>query len=71
MPPVPGAALARLDGCAGGQDGRTEHGAALPIAAGVGAWSLRFGAGRCDAFAAGGDRDDQRATSSGRTRPVT
>ena len=36
IPPVPGAALARLDGCAGGQDGRTQHGAALPIAAGVG-----------------------------------
>jgi hypothetical protein len=26
----------------------------LPIVAGVGAWSLRFGAGGCNAFAAGG-----------------
>jgi hypothetical protein len=49
-----GAALTRLDGCAGGQDGRTKRGAALPIASGVGTWSLRFGAARCNAFAAGG-----------------
>jgi hypothetical protein len=49
-----GAALSRLDGCAGGQDGRTRRGAVLPIVAGVGAWSLRFGAGGCNAFAAGG-----------------
>jgi hypothetical protein len=49
-----GAAVARLDGCAGGQDGRPERNATLPIAAGVGAWTLRFGAGGCGAFAAGG-----------------
>lgn len=49
-----GSALARLAGCRGGQDGRTRHGVALPIAAGVGAWGIGFAGGGCAAFAAGG-----------------
>jgi hypothetical protein len=49
-----GGALTRQDGCAGGQDGRTKHGAALPIATGAGTWSITFGQGGCAAFAAGG-----------------
>ena len=55
-----GAALARLDGCAGGQDGRTPRGVTLPIATGVGAWSIHFAGGACAAFAPGIGRDDQR-----------
>jgi hypothetical protein len=49
-----GSALARLDGCAGGEDGRAMRGAALPIAAGVAALHFDFARGGCDAFAAGG-----------------
>jgi hypothetical protein len=58
-----GGALTGIDRCEGGQDGRTRRRAKLPIASGVGVWDLRFGAGGCGAFAAGGS-----ATIRGRIR---
>jgi hypothetical protein len=48
-----GSALNRLDACAGGQDGGPLGDAALPIAAGIGAWKLNFASGGCAALAAG------------------